>query len=49
MPGRPIFLLENKKIIELGIFYQQGLGSMGLEKNKSNFLGLRSVYWFPLR
>jgi hypothetical protein len=41
--------LKNKEIIELGIFYQQGLGGMGLEKNKSSFLGLRSVYWFPLR
>ncbi len=41
--------LKNKKIIEWGIFYRQGLGGMGLEKNKSSFLGLRGAYWFPLR
>lgn len=42
-------LLKNKKILETGIFYQQGLGGMGVEKNKPSYLGIRGVYWIPLR
>jgi hypothetical protein len=41
--------LKNKKILEGGIFFQQGLGEMGVEKNRLSSLGIRGVYWFPLR
>ena len=43
------YILKNKKIIEAGIHYQQGLGKMGIEKNRSGYLGIRGVYWIPLR
>ena len=41
--------LKNKKILETSIYYQQGLGKAGLERNTANFLGVRGVYWFTLR
>ena len=41
--------LKNKNIAETGLFYQYSLGKMGVEENKMAFLGLRGVYWFPLR
>jgi hypothetical protein len=41
--------LKNKKILEGGIFFQQGLGDVGVEKSRLNTLGIRGVYWFPLR
>jgi hypothetical protein len=41
--------LKNKKILEGGVFFQQGLGEMGVEKNRLSSLGVRGVYWFPVR
>ena len=41
--------LKSKKILETSLFYQQGLGKAGLERNTANFLGVRAVYWFTLR
>lgn len=41
--------LKNKKIIESSLYYQHGLGDTGIEKMRSNFIGLRAAYWFTLR
>ena len=41
--------LKNGKSIEATVVYQQGLGTMGIEKNKASYLGVRTVYWFTLR
>lgn len=42
-------LLKNKKILEGGLFHQQGLGKAGVEKNRPSYFGARAVYWFPIR
>jgi len=41
--------LKNNKILETSLYYQQGLGEMGVEKNNSNYIGIRGVYWFTLK
>jgi hypothetical protein len=41
--------LKNNKILETSLFYQQGLGALGVEKMKSNFIGVRGVYWFTIK
>ncbi|MFZ6010792.1 MAG: hypothetical protein ACOYXT_10640 [Bacteroidota bacterium] len=41
--------LKNKKLIETSIFYQHGLGTTGMEKIRTRFVGVRGVYWFTLR
>lgn len=41
--------LKNKKILETSLYYRHGLGEMGLENVKRNFIGVRGVYWFTLR
>lgn len=41
--------LKNNKLIETSIIYQHGLNKMGIEKNKTSFIGLRGAYWFTLR
>ncbi|MDH4057688.1 MAG: hypothetical protein OEU76_02935 [Cyclobacteriaceae bacterium] len=41
--------LKNKKVLETSLFYRYGLGEMGMEQIKPNFLGVRGVYWFTLK
>lgn len=41
--------LKNNKIIEASLYYQRGLGPMGLEQTNADFLGIRSAYWFTLK
>jgi hypothetical protein len=41
--------LKNNKILETSLYYQQGLGEVGAEKNQSNYIGIRGVYWFTLK
>ncbi|HEX9650448.1 MAG TPA: hypothetical protein VGA21_07800 [Cyclobacteriaceae bacterium] len=41
--------LKNKKILETSLFYQHGVGSMGIEKIKLQFLGVKGSYWFKIR
>lgn len=41
--------LKNGKSIEATVVYQHGLGTMGVERNKASYLGVRTVYWFTLR
>lgn len=41
--------LKNKKVLETSVYYQHGLGKMGLENASINYLGLRGVYWFTIR
>jgi hypothetical protein len=41
--------LKENKILETSLYYQQGLGPMGIEKIHSNFFGIRGIYWFTLR
>ena len=41
--------LKNNKILETSLYYQQGLGEMGVEKNRSNYIGIRGVYWFTVK
>jgi hypothetical protein len=41
--------LKNRKNLETSIYYQHGLGNMGVENNKASFIGLRGVYWFTAR
>ena len=41
--------LKNNKILETSLYYQQGLGEMGVESNDSNYLGIRGVYWFTVK
>ena len=41
--------LKNNKILETSLYYQQGLGEMGVESNGSNYLGIRGVYWFTVK
>jgi len=41
--------LKNKKIVETSLYYQHGLGALGTEKVKANFLGIRSTYWFTIK
>ena len=41
--------LKNNKILETSLYYQHGLGEMGVEKNLSNYVGIRGVYWFTVR
>ncbi len=40
---------KTKKIIETSLYYQHGLGTIGVENTKQSFLGIRSVYWFKIR
>ncbi len=40
---------KTKKIIETSIYYQYGLGTIGVENTKQSFLGIRSVFWFKIR
>ncbi len=41
--------LKNKKILETSLYYQHGLGDSGIEKMRSNYLGIRGAYWFTLK
>lgn len=41
--------LKNNKILETSLYYQHGLGESGVEKTKSNFLGIRGTYWFTIK
>ncbi len=41
--------LKNKKIIETSVYYQYGLGAIGMEKMKTSFWGIRSAYLIPIR
>jgi hypothetical protein len=41
--------LKNNKILETSLYYQHGLGEFGVEKIKSNFLGIRGAYWFTIK
>ena len=41
--------LKNNKILETSLYYQHGLGESGVEKTKSNFLGIRGAYWFTIK
>ena len=41
--------LKNNKILETSLYYQHGLGEMGVEKNHSNYFGIRGVYWFTVK
>lgn len=41
--------MKNRKTAETSLFYQYGLGEIGIEKAKANFLGIRSTYWFTIR
>ena len=41
--------LKNKEIIETSLYYQHGLGTAGVEKMRSNFLGIRGAYWFSIK
>ena len=41
--------LKNNKILETSLYYQHGLGEMGVEKNLSNYVGIRGVYWFTVK
>ena len=41
--------LKNKKILETSIYYQQGLGKMGIEETIPTFVGLRGAYWFQVK
>ncbi len=40
---------KTKKIIETSLYYQHGLGTIGVENTKQSFLGIRSVFWFKIR
>ena len=40
---------KTKKIIETSLYYQHGVGTIGVENTKQSFLGIRSVYWFKIR
>lgn len=41
--------LKNKKIIETSLYYQHGLGKVGLEQTTPTFIGIRGAYWFTLK
>jgi len=41
--------LKNNKILETSLYYLHGLGEMGVEKNHSNYIGIRGVYWFTVK
>ncbi|MFZ1808526.1 MAG: hypothetical protein WAU36_14940, partial [Cyclobacteriaceae bacterium] len=41
--------LKNKKSIETSIYYQHGLGKVGIEQTIPTFIGLRGAYWFTLK
>jgi hypothetical protein len=41
--------LKTKKLLEGGLFYQQGLGKMGAERNNTSYFGIRGVYWITLQ
>lgn len=40
---------KTKKIIETSLYYQHGLGTIGVENTKQSFLGIRGVFWFKIR
>jgi len=41
--------LKNKKSIETSIYYQHGLGKVGIEQTVPTFIGVRGAYWFTLK
>jgi hypothetical protein len=41
--------LKNKKNLETSIYYQSAIGSLGVERMKTAFFGIRSSYWFSVR
>ena len=41
--------LKNNKILETSLYYQHGLGEMGVEKMNSNYVGIRGTYWFTVK
>ncbi|MEQ9413894.1 MAG: hypothetical protein RIF39_08685, partial [Cyclobacteriaceae bacterium] len=41
--------LKNSKIIETSLYYQHGLGKVGLEQTKPELLGIRGTYWFNIK
>ena len=41
--------LKNNKTLETSFYYQHGSGESGVEKMKSNFVGIRSAYWFNIK
>jgi len=42
-------LLRNGKILELSLYYQHGLGAVGLEGVTPRYFGMRGVYWFRVK
>ncbi len=41
--------LKNRKTLETSVYYQHGLGKMGIENARINYVGLRGLYWFTVR
>jgi hypothetical protein len=41
--------LRKTKTMEAALYYQHGLGNMGLERTNVNHIGVRGTYWFTLR
>ena len=41
--------LKNRKIVETALFYQQGLGDLGVEKMRTKFFGVRGIYWINVK
>ncbi|MBA4056871.1 MAG: hypothetical protein C0490_19310, partial [Marivirga sp.] len=41
--------MKNRKVLETSLYYQHGLGKIGLEKARGNFLGIRGTYWFTIK
>ena len=41
--------LKNKKTIEISLYYQHGLGKIGIEQAAPVLFGIRGAYWFTLK
>lgn len=41
--------LKNNKFLETSLYYQHGLGPMGVEKTRLRFVGVRGAYWFRVK
>jgi hypothetical protein len=41
--------LKSNKILETSLYYQQGLGEMGVEKMNYSYIGVRGAYWFTIK
>lgn len=42
-------VLKNKKIMEMTMFYNHGIGTQGVEKTRAQYFGIRGTYWFNLK